>query len=77
MREKVEIGAGNRANLSGHELHILDQQVIPTARRWLRESPGLADHARQTLRHWGEYEEADDVFARTDRPRTSGSENTA
>lgn len=43
-----------RIGLSPHEIRVLDEQVLPTARRWLRKYPGLAHHAAQTLRHWGE-----------------------
>jgi hypothetical protein len=45
---------GDRAELSGHELQILDEKVIPTARKWLRVYPNLAHHAAQTLAYWGE-----------------------
>jgi hypothetical protein len=43
-----------RIGLSSSELHILDEQVLPTARRWLRQCPNLAHHAVATLRAWGE-----------------------
>jgi hypothetical protein len=54
---------GDRSKLTGHELHILDTQVLPTARRWLTQFPGLAHHARQTLAYWGEYRKEDDPGA--------------
>ena len=43
-----------RIGLSPMELTILDTQVLPTARRWLRLSPDLAKHAIQALNYWGE-----------------------
>jgi uncharacterized protein (DUF885 family) len=45
---------GDRNKLSAHELQILDDQVLPTARRWITDFPALAQHARQTLAFWGE-----------------------
>jgi hypothetical protein len=44
----------NRDGLTGAELNILETQVLPTARRWLREYPGLAEQAVKTLTYWGE-----------------------
>lgn len=41
-------------SLTAAELQILEGQILPTARRWLREYPGLAMHAIQTLSYWGE-----------------------
>ena len=43
-----------RASLSFDEREILDTRVLPTARRWLRQYPGLRDHAISTLNYWGE-----------------------
>ena len=43
-----------RMHLSPSEVNILETQVLPTARRWLRTMPHLAPHAVQTLTHWGE-----------------------
>ena len=50
----IEIKRGDRRSLTNSELTILDEKVIPAARRWLREYPYLADHAVSTLVHWGE-----------------------
>lgn len=44
---------GDRNALSRDELFILEDQILPTARRWL-EFPGLDGHAMQTLEYWGE-----------------------
>lgn len=44
---------GDRNGLSFDELRILDEQVLPTARRWLA-MPGLDEHAIKTLDYWGE-----------------------
>lgn len=49
----VEIGGGDRARLSPDQRRILEEEVLPTARRWL-QVPGLAEHGRQTLSYWGE-----------------------
>lgn len=43
-----------RIGLSPHEVRVLDEKVLPTARRALRQFPGLAHHAVQTLQYWGE-----------------------
>ena len=45
---------GNRDSLSLDELYLLEETVLPTARRWVRDSPGLAERGRQTLAYWGE-----------------------
>lgn len=45
---------GDRRALTSMELIALDERVLPTARRWLREFPQLAQHAVNTLAHWGE-----------------------
>jgi hypothetical protein len=45
---------GNRDALDSHERQKLEHQVIPTARRWLRQFPGLRQHAISTLQYWGE-----------------------
>lgn len=50
----IEIKRGDRGSLTGTELQILDERVLPTARRWLREYPQLAHHAVSTLLYWGE-----------------------
>ena len=42
-----------RDGLSHDEIHILENKILPTARRWL-SIPGLADHGKQTLEFWGE-----------------------
>jgi len=59
MREtpgEVKAGSqgGDREKLTGMELTILETKILPSARRWLRESPGLRGHAISTLQHWGE-----------------------
>jgi hypothetical protein len=50
----IEIKRGDRSSLTTTELVILDEKVIPTARRWLREYPPFASHAVSTLVHWNE-----------------------
>lgn len=45
---------GDRRELTSMELNLLDQKILPTARRWLREQPFLAPHAISTLSHWDE-----------------------
>jgi hypothetical protein len=44
---------GDRYALSSDERRILEEQVLPTAHRWL-SMPGLDAHAVQTLAYWGE-----------------------
>ena len=45
---------GDRRALTSMELITLDEKILPTARRWMREFPQLAQHAVNTLAHWGE-----------------------
>lgn len=45
---------GDRRALTSLELITLDEKVLPTARRWLREQPQLAQHAVNTLGFWHE-----------------------
>jgi hypothetical protein len=53
---EVAIGSrgGDRSSLSRDEHLILINQIIPTARRWLREYPSLRHNAIKTLQHWEE-----------------------
>ena len=44
---------GDRDKLNSQERALLDQ-VLKTARRWLREFPNLRHHAMQTLEYWSE-----------------------
>ena len=46
-------GSDKRANLSPMERQMLDDTVLPNARRSL-SIPALAEHGRQTLEYWGE-----------------------
>lgn len=50
----IEIKRGDRSSFTGAELAALDERVLQTARRWLREYPHLAHHAVSTLVHWNE-----------------------
>jgi len=43
-----------RLKLSHDELQLLEQKVLPTARRWVLEIPGLREHGEKTLAYWGE-----------------------
>lgn len=52
MRDGYE--SGNKARLSVDEQFILEQRVLPEARRWVRDIPALAQHGRATLEYWGE-----------------------
>lgn len=54
---------GDRSGLSRDELDLLENQILPTAEKWLAELPGLADHGRKTLAYWGEH----DRIARAER----------
>lgn len=53
VRPDVGMGRGDKSKLTFDELDLLENQVLPTARRWLH-SPELADQGRQTLTYWGE-----------------------
>lgn len=44
---------GDRNGLSFPDLQLLEDKIIPTARRWL-QIPGLRQHGMQTLHYWGE-----------------------
>ena len=43
---------GSKESLSMDERHILETQILPTARRWL-DLPGLRSHGESTLAYWG------------------------
>lgn len=45
---------GDKLKLSHDQLFKLENEILQTARRWVREIPGLANHGRQTLAYWGE-----------------------
>ena len=45
---------GDRDTLDSIQLGVLETRVLPTARRWLRQYPGLRGQAISTLNYWGE-----------------------
>lgn len=49
----IEQSTGNRATLSMDDLRILEDRVLPTARRWLNIYE-LSEHGAKTLAYWGE-----------------------
>lgn len=49
---------GDRYALTPKDMNILDMQILPTARRWAENGGSLAEHGRQTLAFWGEYDKA-------------------
>ena len=40
--------------LSTDQLRLLHEKILPAARRWVRDIPGLADEGQKTLDYWGE-----------------------
>jgi len=54
MRDHVIPAVGDRNKLNSFELQKLDDEILPTARRWVRDFPALAHHAQQTLAYWGD-----------------------
>jgi hypothetical protein len=44
----------NRSFHKTSEPPATKEQIVETARRWLRTHPGLASHAASTLEFWGE-----------------------
>ena len=44
---------GDRNKLTYDQRRILEEQVLPTAREWLKIN-GLAHHGKSTLAYWGE-----------------------
>ena len=44
---------GDPSILSFTDREILETQILPTARKWLR-IPGLKDHGKATLAYWGQ-----------------------
>lgn len=53
MRDFANPTMGDKNMLRADELDLLENHILPTARRWLT-IPGLKDHGRQTLMYWGE-----------------------
>lgn len=47
------LGRGDRSSLTYDEREILENKILPTARRWLSH-PELKAHAEQNLAYWGE-----------------------
>lgn len=43
---------GDRTKLTPDELDLLEDNILPTARRWL-QIPGLAEAGQKTLAYWG------------------------
>lgn len=66
----------NRQSLTLDEDHILDRQVIPTAKRWVLDWPigsSLFEHGRRTLEHWGALSDRD-VAGRMAQARAESDE---
>lgn len=45
---------GDRRSLTFDQRELLENEVLPRARLWAREFPGLAAHGKSTLVYWGE-----------------------
>lgn len=43
----------NFNSLSSDDRYKVEYNILPTARKWLRTHPGLAEHAASTLAFWG------------------------
>ena len=57
MKDGFTPKQGDRSKLSSNELHVLDLQVLPTARQWVENYPvgsSLHGHGMTTLAYWGE-----------------------
>jgi hypothetical protein len=60
---------GDKSKLSHDEMVLLENKILPTARRWL-SMPGLDTHGIQTLDYWGEsYEIPMHLRSRDERQR--------
>ncbi len=68
---------GDKMALSFDQRDILENQILPAARRWLSENPELAEHGRKTLAHWGEWEsvkECQDKLAQREEERNRAAD---
>jgi hypothetical protein len=54
MSQQYQPPKADKSRLTMDELRILEEQVLPEARRWVRSVPSLADHGQRTLDHWSE-----------------------
>lgn len=48
---------GDRLRLTFDQQHLLEQRVLPTARRWIQtydRQSSMYQHALKTLAYWGE-----------------------
>ena len=45
---------GDRSKLSFDKLELLENEILPRARKWLVKYPGLKEQAQKTLAYWGE-----------------------
>jgi hypothetical protein len=52
-RHDAQAARGDRSKLTYDELGVLENKVLPTARRWLT-IPALREHGEKTLAFWGE-----------------------
>ncbi len=48
-----EASTGDKSELTADQLHLLENKILPTARRWL-DIPDLREHGEKTLAYWGE-----------------------
>lgn len=49
----MQIKYGDKSTLNIDQRDLLENTILPTARRWL-DIPGLAHHGASTLMFWGE-----------------------
>lgn len=76
--QRANAGRGNRNDLSGEELRVLDMEILPGARRWVNEIPGLAEQGARLLAHWGQPISVEDAIRlRRDHGITLSPEDVA
>lgn len=49
--------------LSADERTLLEEEILPRARHWFDNIPGLAHHGARTLAHWGQHVTVDEAMA--------------
>ena len=49
-----QIQFGDRHTLNAQDRTTLENKVLPTACKWVRDFPSLRAHGIQTLNYWGE-----------------------
>jgi len=54
MINQIQQHRKKREDLTYDETKLLDEKILPMARKWVMDNDGLEHHGKQTLEYWNE-----------------------